>query len=72
VLRILQEPAIKVGKGVAEAAGVHLRSLFVRLRVVNRELRQAGAQLDALCAAIAETDAESGEGQLRPSSPDAD
>jgi Transposase/Transposase IS116/IS110/IS902 family len=65
VLRILQEPAIKVGEGVAEAAGVHLRSLFARLRVVNRELRQAGAKLDALCTAIGETDAESGEGLQR-------
>ena len=62
VLRDLQEPAIKVGKGVAEAASVHLRSLFTRLRVVNRELRQADAKLDALCAAIGETDAcDSGE-----------
>ncbi len=58
VLRNLQEPAIKVGKGVAEAASVHLRSLFTRLRVVNRELRQADAKLDALCAAIGETDAD--------------
>jgi hypothetical protein len=65
VLGILREPAIKVGKGVAEAASVHLRSLFTRLRVVNRELRQAAAKLDALCAAIGETDAESGEGLQR-------
>jgi len=65
VLRILQEPAIKVGKGVAEAAGVHLRSLFTRLRVVSRELREAEAQLDKLCAAIGETDADSGEGLQR-------
>ena len=65
VLRNLQEPAIKVGKGVAEAASVHLRSLFTRLRVVNRELRQADAKLDALCAAIGETDANSGKGLQR-------
>lgn len=65
VLGILREPAIKVGKGVAEAASVHLRSLFTRLRVVNRELRQAEAQLDKLCAAIGETDSDSEEG-LQP------
>jgi len=65
VLRILQEPAIKVAGGVAAAASVHLRSLFTRLRVVNRELRQAEAKLDALCAAIGETDADSGEGLQR-------
>ncbi len=65
VLRILQEPAIKVGPGVAEAASVHLRSLFTRLRVVTRELRQAEGKLDALCTAIGETDAASGEGLQR-------
>jgi transposase len=65
VLRVLREPAIKVGEGVAEAAGVHLRSLLTRLRVVNRELREAGARLDRLSAAIGETDAESGEGLQR-------
>ncbi|MBV8090750.1 MAG: IS110 family transposase, partial [Alphaproteobacteria bacterium] len=36
VLATLREPAIKVADGVAEAAGIHLRSLFARLRVVNR------------------------------------
>ena len=65
VLGILREPAIKVADGVAAAASVHLRSLFTRLRVVNRELRQAEAKLDVLCSAIGETDAESGEGLQR-------
>jgi hypothetical protein len=65
VLRVLREPAIKVGEGVAEAAGIHLRSLLTRLRVVNRELHEAGARLDRLSAAIGETDAESGEGLQR-------
>ena len=65
VLRIFQEPAIKVADGVAKAASVHLRSLFTRVRVVNRELRQAEVQLDKLCAAIGETDADSGEGLQR-------
>jgi len=65
VLRVLREPSIKVGEGVAEAAGVHLRSLLTRLRVVNRELHEARARLDRLSAAIGETDAESGEGLQR-------
>src|SRR4029077_19182410 len=65
VLRILQEPAIKVADGVAAAASVHLRSLFTRLGVVNRELRQAEVKRDALCASIGETDAYSGEGLQR-------
>jgi hypothetical protein len=61
VLRILQEPALKVADGVAEAASVHLRSLIARLRVVNRELQAAERQLDKICTAIGETEAVSGD-----------
>jgi Transposase IS116/IS110/IS902 family len=65
VLRTLREPAIKVADGVAEAASIHLRSLVARLRVVNRELREAEGKLDKLCTAIGETDAASGDGLQR-------
>src|SRR6516165_5786672 len=49
ILRTLREPAIKVPDGVAAAAGVHIRSLIVRLQVVNRELNDAEHKLDELC-----------------------
>jgi transposase len=52
VLHTLCQPAIKVADGVAEAAGVHIRSLIARLRVVNRELRAAGRKLDELCTGL--------------------
>jgi len=61
VLRILREPAIVVAEGVAEAASVHMRSLVARLRVTNRELREAEGKLDKLCMAIGGTPAASGE-----------
>jgi len=61
VLCTLQEPAIKVADGVAEAACIHMRSLIGRLRVVNRELREVERQLDKLCTAIGETEAGSGD-----------
>ena len=48
-------------EGVAEAASIHLRSLVARLRVVNRELRQAERKLDELCTTIGETEATSGD-----------
>jgi transposase len=54
VLRTLREPAIKVADGVTEAATVHMRSLVVRLHVVNRELKRAEPKLDELCADIGE------------------
>ena len=59
-LGILKEPAIKVADGVAEAASIHLRSLIARLRVINRELREAEHKLDEICAVIGETGAASG------------
>jgi transposase len=52
VLRTLRQPAIKVADGVAEAACAHIRSLIVRLRPINDELRAAERQLDELCAAL--------------------
>jgi hypothetical protein len=61
VLRILREPAIKVAEGVAEAASIHMRSLVARLRIVNRELREAERKLDELCTAISEIEQTSGE-----------
>jgi multidrug efflux pump len=60
VLQTLREPAIKVADGVAEAASIHLRSLVARLRVVNRELREAEVQLDKLCLIIGESEAPLG------------
>jgi transposase len=60
VLRTLQEPAIKVADGVVEAASIHMRSLVARLRVLNRELREADRKLDELCTVVGET-ATSGE-----------
>ena len=61
VLGTLREPAINVADGVAEAASIHLRSLFARLRVVNRELAEAGGQLEKLCMSVGEAEAASGE-----------
>src|SRR5258708_2015077 len=52
VLRSLHQPAIKVAEGVAEAASVHIRSLIVRLHLVNHEHRDADRKLDELCVAV--------------------
>src|SRR5271168_4524257 len=62
VLRILRQPAIKVPDAVAEAACVHMRSLIVRLRVVNDELKSAERKLDEFCSEIGETGPASGQG----------
>ena len=52
-LGILRQPAIRVAAGVTEAAVLHLRSLVVRLRLVNQELQQAEQELDRICAELA-------------------
>ena len=65
ILRILREPAIRVADGVAEAASIHMRSLIARLRVVNREIRDAEGALDKICAAIGDSPAKSGDGLQR-------
>src|SRR6266404_6286206 len=64
-LRILQEPAIKVADGVAEAASIHMRSLVARLRIVNRELHEAERKLDEICTAVSEIEQTSGESLQR-------
>lgn len=61
IIRRLREPAIQVADGVAEAASVHMRSLITRLRVINRELREAEHQLDKICTAIGESEPASGD-----------
>jgi transposase len=58
-LGILRAPALTVAAGVTEAAVLHLRSLVTRLRLANREFRQADRKLDELCAALVQTEAPS-------------
>jgi transposase len=58
-LGILRTPALTVAAGVTEAAILHLRSLITRLRLANREFRQADHKLDDLCAALTQTETPS-------------
>jgi transposase len=51
VIGILREPSIHVAAGVTEAAVLHLRSIIVRLRLVNQELRTAEKKLEVLLQA---------------------
>src|SRR4051794_10890401 len=54
-LGILRAPVLNVAAGVTKAAVLHLRSLVARLRLANRELRQAERSLDQLCATLTQT-----------------
>jgi transposase len=59
VLSILREPPLFVAPGTTEAACAHIRSLAVRLHLVNQQIREAQHSLDRLCAEL--------EGEENPS-----
>ena len=52
-ISVLREKPIQVAPGTTEAATAHIRTLAVRLKVVNRQIKDAHRQLDALCAKLA-------------------
>src|SRR5215211_1948866 len=63
VLRILRRPPLTVAPGTTEAAAAHIRTITVRLRLINQQIKEAERRLDELCAAI-EAAAESAPGQI--------
>jgi transposase len=63
VLRTLRQPALTVAAGTAEAAGAHIRTVAARLKLVNRQIREAHRQLDSLCARLAEDNGDKSPGQ---------
>ena len=54
VLTALRTPAVYVAAGTVEAASAHIRSLIQRMRLVNRQIKEAHAELDRLCGILAE------------------
>jgi transposase len=63
VLRTLRQPALAVAPGTAEAATAHIRAVAERLKLVNRQIRDAHRRLDGLCVKLAGEDAENPPGQ---------
>jgi hypothetical protein len=62
VLAVLRKPPVTVAPGTIEAASAHIRVLIERLRVVNRQLKDAHRQLDRRCGLLAEpTESELGQ-----------
>lgn len=51
-LRILRQTPISVGGGTTEAATAHIRTVAARLKIVNRQIKEAHHQLDALCSRL--------------------
>ena len=61
VLETLRRPPLAVAPGTVAAATAHIEAVSARLRLVNRQLRDAHAKLDALCARLAEAETEPGQ-----------
>nr|WP_246248940.1 hypothetical protein [Chelativorans alearense] len=55
VLDVLRAPPVKVAPGTIEAASAHIATLIARIRLVNRQLKQAHHRLDALTARLIPT-----------------
>jgi len=64
-VRILQQKPLTVAAGAVPAATAHIRTLAERVRLVNRQLKDAHRQLDELAAQL-ETPTESEPGQVPP------
>jgi len=52
VLGVLRKPPVRVAAGTTEAATAHIATLIVRIRLLNRQLKQAHHKLDALTARL--------------------
>ncbi len=66
LLAILRQKPLTVAPGTVEAAGAHIRALSERLRLINRQIKQAHKRIDALCGAIATEGDEGDEGDETP------
>lgn len=55
VLSLLRQQPLAVAPGTVEAASTHIRTLAARLRLLNRQIKEAGRRLDQLCTEIAES-----------------
>lgn len=62
VLAVLRKPPVNVAAGTTQAASAHIATLVARIRLVNRQLKQAHQRLDALTARLIPTQ-EPGPGQ---------
>jgi transposase len=56
VLETLRKPPVQVTAGTTEAARAHVATLIARVRLVNRQLKEAHHQLDRLTAKLISTE----------------
>jgi transposase len=62
---VLRQPPLNVAAGTIEAASAHVAALVARIRLVNRQLKQAHQRLDVLTARLAPASEENEPGQRK-------
>jgi transposase len=65
VLEVLRRPPVQVAAGTIEAASAHLATLIARIRLINRQLKDAHQRLDTLTARIPTQETEPGQQKQR-------
>lgn len=65
VLDVLRQPPLNVAAGTIEAASAHVAALVARIRLVNRQIKQAYQRLDVLTARLAAASEENEPGQKK-------
>jgi hypothetical protein len=61
--QILRQQPLIVAAGTVEAASAHIRAVAARLKLVNRQVKQAHRCLDALCGKLAAGEEKTASGQ---------
>lgn len=64
IIAVLRETSVQVAAGTTQAASAHIATLTARIRLVNRQIRQAYQQLDTLTDRLAPSE-EAEPGQAR-------
>jgi endonuclease III len=65
VLEVLRRPPVQVAAGTIEAASAHLVTLIARIRLINRQLKDAHQRLDTLTARIPSPETVPGQQKQR-------
>jgi transposase len=61
--QILRQQPLTVAGGTVEAASAHIRAVAARLKLVNRQTKEAHRRLDALCGKLAAGEEKMAPGQ---------
>jgi len=64
IIAVLRQTSVQVSAGTTQAASAHIATLTARIRLVNRQIRQAHQQLDKLTDRLAPSE-EAEPGQAR-------